>query len=59
MESLDPLLQGFWEWGNMSALPLEVQEKIRETTRINSQAFNKDGMFAFPHTVLLGVALKA
>jgi len=58
MDSLDPLLQGFWDWGNMSALPLEVQEKIRETTRANSQAFNKDGKFVFPHTALLGVALK-
>jgi SAM-dependent methyltransferase len=59
MDSLDPLLQGFWDWGNMSALPLEVQAKIRETTRANSQAFNKDGVFVFPHTALLGVALKA
>ena len=59
MDSLDPLLQGFWDWGNMSALPLEVQAKIRETTRANSQAFNKDGMFVFPHTVLRGVALKS
>ncbi len=59
MDSLDPLLQGFWDWGNMSALPLDVQEKIRETTRENSQAFNKDGVFSFPHTALLGVASKA
>jgi 2-polyprenyl-3-methyl-5-hydroxy-6-metoxy-1,4-benzoquinol methylase len=58
MDSLDPLLQGFWDWGNMSALPLEVQEKIRKTTRENSQAFNTDGKFVFPHTVLLGIALK-
>jgi SAM-dependent methyltransferase len=59
MDSLEPLLQGFWDWGNMSALPSEVQAKIRETTRANSQAFNKDGMFVFPHTALLCVALKA
>ena len=58
MASLDPLLQGFWDWGNMSALPLEVQEKIRETTRANSQVFYLDGMFVFPHTALLGIALK-
>lgn len=59
MGSLDPLLQGFWDWGNMSALPLEVQEKIRGTTCENSQAFSKNGMFVFPHTVLLGVASKS
>jgi len=59
MDLLDPLLQGFWEWGNLSALPTEVQAKIRQTTRENSQAFNKDGRFVFPHTALLGVASKA
>lgn len=58
MDSLEPLLQDFWDWGNMSALPLEVQAKIRETTRKNSQTFSKDGMFVFPHTALLGVAFK-
>lgn len=58
MSSLDPLLQGFWNWGNISALPLDVQAKIRETTRANSEAFNKGGRFLFPHTALLGTALK-
>lgn len=59
MDSLDPLLQGFWDWGNMSTLELEVQTKIRETTYANAQVFNKNGVFVFPHTVLLGIALKA
>lgn len=59
MDSLDPLLRGFWDWGNMSALPADVQARIRETTHANAQAFIKDGVYLFPHTALLGVASKA
>ncbi|WP_456424990.1 class I SAM-dependent methyltransferase [Rhodocaloribacter sp.] len=58
MDSLDPLLQGFWDWGNMTALPPETQEKIRETTRENARPYRKDDRYAFPHTALLGTALK-
>lgn len=58
MDSLDPLLQGFWSWGDLSALPERTQEKISETTRVNSQPFVANGMYVFPHTVLLGVAVK-
>jgi SAM-dependent methyltransferase len=57
-ESLDPVLQGFWDWGNMAALPSEIQEKIRETTRENAQPYKQDGQFVFPHTALLGTALR-
>lgn len=58
MDSLEPLLQGFWDWGNMAALPSDTQAKIRATTGKNAQAFSKGGAFAFPHTCLLGIALK-
>ncbi len=58
-ESLDPVLQGFWSWGNMAALPSEIQEKIKETTRENAQPYEQDGKFVFPHTVLLGRALRS
>jgi len=57
-DTLDPVLQGFWDWGNLAALPAEVQEKIRETTRANAQPYEQDGRYAFPHSVLLGSALK-
>ena len=58
-DSLAPVLQGFWDWGNMDALPSEIQEKIKETTRENAQTYEQDGRFAFPHSVLLGSARKA
>jgi SAM-dependent methyltransferase len=57
-ESLDPVLQGFWDWGNMAALPSEIQEKIQETTRENARPYKQDGQFELPHTALLGTALR-
>lgn len=56
--SLDPVLRGFWDWGNMAALPSEIQEKIKETTRENVQPYEQDGRFALPHTALLGRAVR-
>jgi hypothetical protein len=38
-ETLDPILRGFWDWGNMAALPQEVQDKIKATTRDNAQPY--------------------
>lgn len=57
-DSLDPVLQGFWDWGNIAALPMEVQEKIKETMRENAQPYEQDGRFSFPHSILLGSGLR-
>ena len=57
-ESLDPVLKGFWDYGNMAALPSEIQEKIKETTRENAQPYKQDGQFVLPHTALLCTALR-
>jgi len=57
-DSLDPILKGFWVWGNMAALPVETQKKIEETTRVNAQPYEQDGRYAFPHSILFGSALK-
>ena len=58
-DSLDPILKGFWDWGNMAALPAETQTKIEETTRKNAQSYEQDGRYTFPHSILFGSALKA
>jgi SAM-dependent methyltransferase len=58
-DSLEPVLKGFWDWGNMAALPEDTQEKIRESTRDNSQAYEESGRYAFPHAILFGSASKA
>ena len=57
-ESLDPVLKGFWDFGNMAALPSEIQEKIKETTRENAQPYKLNGGYEFPHTALLCTVLK-
>jgi ubiquinone/menaquinone biosynthesis C-methylase UbiE len=56
--TLDPMLRGFWDWGNMTALPQEVQRQIEATARENAQPYHQHGQFVFPHTILLGRAVK-
>ena len=58
-DSLDPVLKGFWVWGNLAALPAETQTRIEETTRENAQPYEQDGRYVFPHSILFGSALKA
>ena len=57
-ETLDPILRGFWDWGNMAALPQEAQDKIKATTRENAQPYAQNGQFVFPHVILFGSAVK-
>ena len=59
MGTLDPVLRGLWTWGNISALPPETQARIEATTRENASAYRRPDGFAFPHSVVLGVAIKA
>lgn len=58
-ESLDPVLNGFWDFGNLVALPDEIQSKIKETTRENAQPYKRGGGYTFPHSILFVSALKA
>ena len=57
-ETLDPIVRGFWDFGNMAALPPDVQDRIKESTRENAKPYEKDGRYEFPHSVLLGRATK-
>lgn len=57
-DSLDPVLRGFWDWGNMASLPADIQARIRETTRENAQPFEQNGAFVFPHSALVASATK-
>ena len=59
MGTLDPVLRGLWTWGNIAALPPQTQARIEATTRENASAYRRPDGFAFPHSVLLGVAIKA
>jgi len=57
-DSVDPVLQAFMEWGNIAALPQDVQRKIEDSSRKNLGSFRDGSGFAFPHAVLLGAAMK-
>lgn len=57
-DTVDPVLQAFMEWGNIAALPQEVQQKIEVTARENLEPYRDGGGYAFPHTVLLGTAVR-
>ena len=59
VDSLDPVLKGFWDWGNMATLPTKTQRRIEETTRENAQPYEQDGLYTFPHSILFGSAQKA
>lgn len=59
MDSIDPLLRGLCDWGNIAALPPTVQHRIETTTRANAAAYQREGRFVFPHSVLLGVTTKS
>jgi len=58
-KTLDPVLRGLRDWGNIAALPRRTQEQIEAATRENARQYERQEGFAFPHSVLLGVAVKA
>lgn len=57
-DNIDSVIQGFWDFGNMSALPTDTQNKIRQTTIENCEPYRQGGGYAFPHPILFGSASK-
>ncbi|MDG1995100.1 MAG: class I SAM-dependent methyltransferase [Emcibacteraceae bacterium] len=57
MDNLDPLINGFWDWGNMDALPEDTQANIKVTTTENSEPYKQGDGYAFPHAILFGSAV--
>lgn len=57
-ETLDPIIRGFWDWGNLTMLDRESQDKIESTTRTNAEKYNVGGRYEFPHTVFMGTVTK-
>lgn len=57
-KTLDPVLRSLWDWGNIAALPRQIQAQIEATTRENARAYQHHDGFVFPHSVLLGAAVK-
>lgn len=57
-ETLESVIRGFWDWGNMATLDRELQNRIESATRKNAEQFNLGGHYEFPHTVFVGTASK-
>lgn len=57
-ETLEPIIKGFWQWGNMAAIEPLLQKKIETTTRENAEEYKVGGRYEFPHTVFAGTATK-
>ncbi len=57
-ETLAPVIEGLWTWANCDAYDQDKQEKIRAQMIRNCAAFVTDAGYAFPHTAILGCAVK-
>ena len=56
--TMDPIMKGFWDWGNIAELEPSLQEKIDSTTRQNAEKYRMGDGYEFPHTVFMGTATK-
>lgn len=59
VDTLEPVIEGFWDWGNMDALPANTQTNIKKTTTENAEPFRHDKGYSFPHTILFGCAVSS
>ncbi len=57
-ETLSPVIDGLWTWANCNALDVDTQNNIRAQMIENSAEFANDHGYAFPHTAILGSAVK-
>lgn len=55
----DAVLCGMSDWANLAAFPEEIQEKVKASTLENAKAFEKDGTYEFPHSLVFGRATKS
>ena len=58
MDSLDPLINGCWDWGNLHLFPKEKQQAIKADFIKNCEPFRKENGYSFPHSAMIGYAEK-
>ena len=58
LPSLEPLLQTGWEMSELSELPQDTQNKIRETTIQRAEPYRTENGYAFPDRIVVGRATK-
>lgn len=57
-QTLSPIIEGLWSWGNLNSLPQEKQNRIRADMIENCKPFANEHGFSFPHSAILGCAVK-
>lgn len=58
MSSLDPLIEGCWDWGNLHVFPESKQNDIKKDFVKNCDPFKNENGYSFPHSALIGFAKK-
>ncbi len=58
MNSLDPLINGCWDWGNLHLFPKDKQDSIKNDFIENCESFKKEDQYLFPHSAIIGYAEK-
>lgn len=58
MDSLDPLINGCWDWGNLHLFPEDKQKDIKNDLIKNCESFKKGKGYSFPHSAMIGYAEK-
>jgi ubiquinone/menaquinone biosynthesis C-methylase UbiE len=58
MSSLEPLINGCWDWGNLHLFPENKQKDIKNDFIKNCEPFKKETGYSFPHSALMGYADK-
>lgn len=56
--SLQPLIDGWWDWGNLHAFPQDKQDRIKSDFITNCASFSIENGYSFPHSAILGSASK-
>ena len=58
MQSLDPLMKGCWDWGNLHLFPENKQNDIKSDVIKNCESFKTENGYSFPHSAMMGYAEK-
>ena len=58
MKSLDPLINGCWDWGNLNLFPENKQNDIKNDVIKNCESFKTEDGYSFPHSAMIGYAEK-
>lgn len=57
-QTLSPIMEGLWTWGNLAAFPQDKQDKIEKDMIVNCKSFVNANGYSFPHSAILGSAEK-